>query len=278
MTQSKFQTQREKAELFHAMHEELLVLPNAWDAGTARVIESAGAKAIATTSAGISWALGVPDGQKLERAAMLNMVKYISATVDVPITVDVEGGYGTKLEEVALTIEKSILAGAVGVNLEDSGNGGNPLLSSEDYGKRIAIARQVSESYNLNLFINARLDAFLLNIGDSDNRISAIIERAEKALSAGANGIFIPGLIDKTTIMSLAQKIKAPLNIMATPQAPSVSELAKLGVRRVSLGMAIAQASFHLAFQSARNLLEVGTYSLLEKGFDYHEINQLLTK
>lgn len=215
-----------------------MVLPNAWDAASARVIELAGARAIATTSAGIAWAYGRGDGQRLRRDDMIQAIRLIVQTVDAPVTADIEGGYGSgSAHDVAETVRAVIDVGAVGVNLEDSpGRDGQPLLAPEVHAERIRAARATALAVGGDLVINARTDVYLLQFGAAGTRFDEAVRRVKMYREAGADCLFVPGVIDAETIAALVQAIDGPLNIMAMPGAPSVAQLGQLGVARVSLG------------------------------------------
>jgi 2-methylisocitrate lyase-like PEP mutase family enzyme len=268
---------QERAVAFRRLHTEApLVLPNAWDAGSARVIERAGAQAIATTSAGVAWAHGCPDGQHLSREELLQALRAIVRAVAVPVTADIEGGYGNgSSADVAETVRAVIDAGVVGVNLEDSpGHSGAALLAVEAQAERIRAARAAGGP---ELFINARTDVYLLQVGAPEERFAEVVRRAVAYCAAGADGIFVPGVTDVETVGALVQAIDAPLNIMVGPGAPPVARLAKLGVRRVSSGPALSQLALTVTQQAAYELLIDGTYSALEQGLPFATVNGLFS-
>jgi 2-methylisocitrate lyase-like PEP mutase family enzyme len=266
------------AAAFRRLHRSpdgaILVLPNAWDALSARVIEHAGARATATTSAGVSWALGRADGQGVTRGDMVEAVRRIVRAVRVPVTADVESGYGSgSPEDVAETVRAILEAGAVGINLEDApGHGGEVLLRLEEQEARISAARAAGGS---DLFINARVDVYLRQVGAESARLDEAVRRARAYIAAGADGVFVPGVVDAPTIGRLAGAISAPLNIMAGPGAPSVAELARLGVARVSVGPAITRAVMATIRDAARELLAAGTYDALAGGIPFADANGL---
>lgn len=262
------------AARFRALHDHRpLVLPNAWDAASARVIEQAGAAAIATTSAGVAWALGYGDGQQIGRVEMLDAIARIARVVRVPVNADVEGGYGTgSPDDVAETVRALVEMGVAGINLEDSpGRGRSALMPPEEHAARIGTAREVGGD----LVINARVDVHLLQVGAPETRFDAVVERARAYRAAGADCIFVPGVVDAQTIGALVRAIDAPLNVMAMPGAPSVAELAALGVARVSVGPAIAAAAMGVTRAAARELLTHGTYGALERMIPIGEANGL---
>lgn len=232
-------TQREKAVRFREMHRsgDILVLANAWDVASARIFEEAGFPAIATTSAGIAISLGYPDGQRIGRDEMLGVVARIAGSVSVPVTADMEAGYGESETELAETVTRLISAGAIGLNIEDSTKRpGNPLFDAETQVRKIATVRKVSDSRGVPLVINARTDALVLGQGDKTSRLKEAISRGKAYRDAGADCIFPLGAIDPGTIKEIVRQLDCPINILATKDVPRVADLAKLGVRRVSLG------------------------------------------
>ncbi|MEU6257195.1 isocitrate lyase/phosphoenolpyruvate mutase family protein [Streptomyces sp. NPDC047043] len=267
---------RDRALAFRSLHVpgRPLVLPNAWDTTSARLIEDAGAAAIATTSAGLAWALGSADGDRLDRDRALAAAADIAAAVDVPVSADIESGYAPDADGVADTIRAVLAAGAVGVNIEDAlyEAGTGPLRSVAEQSERIAAAREAADAEGVPLFINARIDTFLRGAGEVD----LTLERAAAFRAAGADGIFVPGAVEPGTLKLLVDGIDGPLNVLAGPGAPPVAELSALGVARVSVGSSIAQAVHALVRRAARELLGAGTYGTLERGLDYGELNGLL--
>jgi 2-methylisocitrate lyase-like PEP mutase family enzyme len=257
----------EKAALFRSLHTpgSPLVLVNAWDAASAGVVAAAGARAVGTTSAGVAWSLGAPDGDALSREATVEAVRRVVSAVSVPVTADIESGFGVTPADVAETVRAVVAAGAVGVNIEDGHR------SVAEQSARLAAARAAAGEA---LFINARLDEYLLGGRDFD----AAVERAEAYLAAGVDGIFVPGVVDPATVAALVAKIAAPVNIMAGPGAPPVAELARLGVARVSLGSAVAQAAYGLVRRAAEEALTAGTYGSVADGYDYGGLNALLER
>lgn len=263
----------DKARILRSLHTPSapLRLANAWDVASARVIEAAGAPAIATTSAGVAWSLGSPDGDALARDRALDLVARIAAAVTVPVTADIEGGYGTDDAGVADTVAGVIEAGAVGVNIED---GTRP---PAEFAKRLAAARRTADRAGADLFLNARTDTFLRGLGDPDTRLKDTLDRAHRYVDAGADGIFVPGVTDPATVAALAAAIPVPLNIMAGPGAPDVAVLGSLGVARVSLGSIVAQSAYAAARRAADELLGSGGYSTLADAIDFQELDTLLS-
>lgn len=261
-----------RAAEFRQLHERMLVLPNAWDAASARIIEKAGAAAIATTSAAVSWALGYPDSESLTRNQMLEVVRNIVRTVNVPVSADVEAGYGGHSPaDVAHTVRDLIELGVAGMNIEDSTReNADALLDVESQVQRIAAARDVAGA---EFVINARIDMYLMEIGEPKDRFAETVRRARGYRAAGADCIFVPGVVDAPTISSLAREIQAPLNVMAGPGAPSVAALAKLGVARVSVGPAVALVALGATQRAAQTLLQDGTYDGFVDALPFPDVN-----
>ncbi|MFG2361226.1 isocitrate lyase/phosphoenolpyruvate mutase family protein [Streptomyces mirabilis] len=277
----------ETALAFRALHipGRPLVLPNAWDTASARLVEEAGAAAVATTSAGLAWDLGTADGDRLDRDRALGAVARVAAAVRVPVSADIESGYAMDAAGVGDTIRAVLAAGAVGVNIEDAlyegegddgegvGDGGRgPLRPVAEQAERIAAARAAADAAGVPLFINARIDTVLRGAGG----VEETLERAAAFLAAGADGIFVPGAVEPGTVKSLVAGVEGPLNVLVGPGAPSVAELAALGVARISTGSSIAQAAHAVVRRAARELLSAGTYDSLTGGLDYAELNTLL--
>ncbi|MFB9365832.1 isocitrate lyase/phosphoenolpyruvate mutase family protein [Kitasatospora albolonga] len=267
-------SQQSRAVVLRELHKDgVLVLPNAWDAGSAALIARAGVKAIATTSGGVSWSQGKPDQQALSRDEMVEQVRRIAAAVELPVTADVEGGYGPAPEDVAATVEAVIAAGAVGINLEDS-KPDFTLFSADEQAERIRAARAAAERAGLpELVVNLRTDVFLFGIGEEAGRADDVLARAAVYAEAGADGLFVPGLLDLAVIAELVEGQPLPVNVMAGPGAPTVAEFEAAGVRRVSVGTAVAQAAYTLAQRAAEELVTHGSYNELAGALDFGTVN-----
>lgn len=201
------------------------------------------------------------------------------AAVDVPVTADIETGYGADPEGVAETVRGVLHAGAVGINIEDSWtHQATPLRPAEEQAERIAAARQAAATPQVPLYINARVDTYLLAVGDPEHRLADTLDRAAQYLSAGADGVFVPGVPDRATIAALAQGIAAPLNVMVGPGSPTIGELADLGVARASLGPTIALAAYALVERGAREMLTDGTYTALADHLEFGRLNALVAR
>lgn len=256
------------AEAFRALHDgpEILKLPNAWDAGNARLFERLGAKAIATTSAGVAWAHGYPDGDALPVELLLETVRDMARAVAIPLSVDIEGGYSDDPEAVGGLGAAVLEAGGVGVNLED-GAGPPQLLCA----KIAAVKARAGD-----LFVNARIDVFLRGLAPPERAVEETLARARLYAEAGADGIFAPGAAAAEEIAVLVQGIALPLNLLARPGLPDGDELQRLGVRRFSAGSGICQALFGQARTLALDFLRHGRSDPLSTGaMAYPEINAL---
>ena len=273
-------TQAELAGRFLELHHgpSILVLPNAWDVASARIFEEAGFPAIGTTSAGVANSLGYPDGQKIPRKEMLAVVRRIAEAVEVPVTADVEAGYGTTPEEVADTAREVIAAGAVGMNLEDGVDGKPDLLADMSMQKEIILAvLAVAAASRVPFVLNARTDIFLNDIGPQETRLARTIERLNAYRAAGAQSLFAPGVKDRETIFQVARGVAGPLNILATVGTPPVSELQKLGVARVSVGSGPMRATLGFLSRMARQLRDEGAFTMMTEGaLPYADANRLL--
>jgi 2-methylisocitrate lyase-like PEP mutase family enzyme len=270
---------QDKARLFRSLHtgDAVLRLPNAWDVASALLVEEAGAAAVATTSAGVAWSLGAADGDELDRDRAIDLIARVAAAVDVPVTADIESGFAADADGVGETIAGVVAAGAVGVNLEDSVQGGPaPLRPVEEQAERVAAARRAADAAGVPLYINARTDIYLRGVGDPATRLPETLSRAAAYVAAGADGIFVPGVTDPAVLVELVKGIPVPLNVLAGPGAPSFDELAELGVARVSVGASIAAVAYALVRRSAQELLATGTYASLAGGVAYPELNALL--
>jgi 2-methylisocitrate lyase-like PEP mutase family enzyme len=246
------------------------VIPNAWDAGSARILEQVAFPAIATTSAGIAWSCGVPDGGALDLDTMLDHVGRIVAAVGVPVSADLEAGYGDTPEAVARTVTRAADLGVVGANLEDQVGG--TLFGIEEAALRIVAARAAAPGGSF--VINARTDTYL-GAGAGDV-FAETVERATRYVEAGADCIFVPGVNDEDTIRRLAAAVPAPLNVVAglTSNLIDVPTLFSLGVTRVSLGGSLARVALTALERAGRELLDPGTLGFLDGAVTYADLQQ----
>jgi 2-methylisocitrate lyase-like PEP mutase family enzyme len=271
--------QKRKAQDLLALHRggDMLLLPNVWDVASARIVEEEGYAALATTSAGIAFSLGYPDGQKIPRAEMLEAIARIARAVKVPVTADVESGYGTGPGAAKLTALAVIEAGAVGMNLEDApGVSGNPLADLPLQMEKIRAVREAAASAGVRLVLNARTDVYLLQVGEPSSHYDETVRRLSAYRDAGADCVFVPGLSDAATIKRLVADVRCPLNILAGPGSLSVTELRALGVARVSLGSGPMRAAMGALRRAAQEVKSSGTYKSLNDAPTHAEMNRLL--
>lgn len=261
-----------KAKILLDLHHtgRTLVLPNAWDAGSAKIFAAAGFPAIATTSAGVAFTYGKPDGQRISAAEMLAVVERIVAAVKVPVTADVEAGYG----DITGTTRGVLAAGAVGMNLEDVET--TDLIPLAEQVERLKAIRAVAQAEGVHVVLNARTDVFLAGIGERAGRKALAIERLQAYAEAGADCLFVPGIRDEALIRELVQALPKPVNILATAGGPYVPRLQELGVARVSMGSGPARAALSVAQAVADQLLSTGEYNAFtECSLSYPAANQL---
>lgn len=260
------------ATLFHGLHHGSapLRLANAWDAGSARLIESLGAPAIATTSAGVAWAQGYPDGDKFPVRELAAVVAAITRVIRIPLSVDIEGGYANDPAGAGETVKAILDAGAVGINIEDG------TAPADRLAAKIEAIRQVAAAKGIKLFVNARTDVYLAGLVPEPERVAETIRRATLYREAGADGIFVPALTQPDAIHTIAAATPLPLNVLAWRGLPPAAELAPLGVRRLSAGSGIPQALWGRAAALAKAFLDEGASGPLAEGAMSHpEINAL---
>ncbi len=275
------EVQTSKAIQFRQLHRGpgVLILPNVWDVASARIFEDAGSPAIATTSAGIAFSLGYPDGQRIPREEMIARIGRIARAVRVPVTADVEAGYGSSPEDAARTTRELIQLGVVGMNLEDtSGRPDQPLSSLELAVEKIKAARAAAVELRAQIMINASTDVYLLAGGNSDADYSEAARRLVAFRDAGADCVFAPGLSDAATIGRLVKEVVCPLNILAGVGTSSIPELAALGVARVSVGSGPMRATLGLLRRVAEELKTSGTYGAMAGAVHYAEVNKMLAR
>ncbi len=264
-------TQLQRTLHFRQLNQQgRLLLPNAWDCASARIFAAEGFPAIGTTSAGIAYARGLQDAELIGRDAMLREVAAISACLKIPVNADIEAGYGTAPEKVAQTIRASIAAGAVGVNLEDRlhHQPSAVLFTIEEQMARLAAARAAAEQAGMPLWINARTDTFLLGLGaNAEERFAQTVARANSYLAAGADMLFVPGLVDLALVRRLCAAVKGPINVMAMPGAPSAPDLFAAGAGRVSLGLCPMLAAMGAVRNIAQEAKANGTWQHMTDSF-----------
>ena len=262
--------QKQQAEKFLTYHhnEEILVLLNSWDIASSKIIESSGFKAVATTSMGVAASLGYPDCQIISLSEMIEVTTGIVHAVQVPVTVDIEAGYGNNLREIIDSVGQIIRTGIAGINIEDSLDLSPVLIDEMEFCERIAAIRALADSMGFHLVINARTDSFYTSKSSPREKLAESIKRGNKYHEAGADCIFVQPVWDKETIATLVKEINAPINILANPSIgsampPSVAELQDLGVARLSLGSSLMKATLAIIKKVADELSEYGSYGLL---------------
>jgi 2-methylisocitrate lyase-like PEP mutase family enzyme len=273
--------QARQAEKFRNMHRGpgLLLLPNAWDAISARIFAAAGFAAIATTSGGVSWALGYADGEAAPWPEVVAATARIVRVVAAPVTADIEAGFGDTPEAVGKSISEIIQAGAVGVNLEDgTPRGAAPIRTIADAARRIAAAREAARAAAVPIVINARTDLYLRNIGDPAARFDEAVERGKAYLAAGADCFYPIGLRDTATIARLVKALAAPININVRAGSPSVAELEALGVIRASTASAVALMAVSTTRQVAEELKATGRFDALAPAMAQADVQRLFPR
>ena len=267
-----------KAARLRELHRgtKILILLNVWDVASARLIESMGLPAVATSSAAVANSLGYADGERISRSEMLAVVRRISAAVKVPLTADMEGGYCNLPEGMAETAHELLEAGAVGLNLEDS-HQERKLVDVSLQQEKLRALKEAGRTEGVDLVLNARTDPYLLKDAGDTWRIEETVCRARAYRDAGADCIFVPGLSDAETIRRLLEESPGPLNVLAGKGGLPVPELERLGVARLSLGSGPARAALAAFRRIAREVLDQGTYhSMTEDTLTYDETQRLL--
>jgi len=276
------EAQQALAARFRALHQgpHILVIGSVWDIPSAILFERAGFQALGTSSAGVAFSEGYPDGERIPRDAMLKAVARVVKSVRIPVSADLESGFGAAPQEVADTCSQLLATGVVGVNLEDAtaasvAAGG--LLELSHQVAKIRAVRSAARDFGVDLFINARTDTYwLLHGWDAQTLRAETIRRGKAYLEAGADGVFVPGVLAQGDIAALVKALDAPLNVLAIPGCPPVGTLARLGVRRVSQGSGPARACLALAQDIAHALLKEGNYEAFQRSaIPYSEANAI---
>ncbi len=265
------------ADAFRSMHHgEMLILPNAWDALSARVFVEAGCKAIATTSAGVAWSLGYPDGERVPWNDFLAATGRIARVLPVPLTVDFESGFSATSAELAEHVRAVIGAGASGVNLEDSrDHAAHGLLPLEIAAERISIVRDAAAKEGVPIVINARTDSYLQPAGGGVVPFADVVQRCRRYVSAGADCVYPIGLADIHLIGQLTAELRSPVNIMVRPGAPTLNELRAAGVARVSTATGPALLTAGVLMSSIVTLRETGSAEHFASPFTYPRMQKL---
>ncbi len=256
----------------------MLLLANAWDVGSARVLESLpGCRALATTSAGVAAALGYPDGERIGRDEMLEAVARIARAVEVPVSADLEMGFGSTPGEVADTALAAMDAGAVGMNVEDGISRSASLYPVDEQAAKVAAVREAADARGVAFVVNARVDVFWRRVGEEGGRLEETVRRAAAYREAGADCVFVPGLVEEEAIAEFLRRSPGPLNVLAGPTTPSVARLRALGVARQSVGAGMSRAALGFGRRAGRVRLAQGTEGgLSEDTIPFDEVTRLL--
>ena len=272
--------QAQKAEQFRKLHHgpQMLVLPNAWDVVSARILEECGHPAIATSSAAVAFSRGYPDGQRISRDEMLEVAGRIARAVDIPVTADLEAGYGTTAKDMVETVREAVAAGIIGMNLEDvTGDDESSLVDTALQVEKIRAIRETAKSLGVPFVLNARTDIYLLPVGPAATRFERTAERLQAYRDAGADCLFAPGLYERETIAKLVKAVEAPINILANPACPPMAELEKIGVARVSAGSGIMRAAMGLVRRIGKEMLESRSCETLFAGaIPFDDVNRMM--
>ena len=275
-------TLAQKAEQLGKLHQgpRMLLLPNAWDVVSARIIEECGYPAIATSSAAIAFSLGYPDGQRISRDEMLEVAGRIARAVEVPVTADLEAGYGITVKDMVETVKAAIAAGVVGMNLEDViGDDESSFVDLPLQVEKIRAICDTAKSLGVPFVLNARTDIYLMPIGPESTRFERTVERLRAYRDAGASCLFAPCLYDRDTIAKLVKAVEAPVNILANPACPTIAELEKIGVARLSAGSGVMRATLGLVRRIGKDMLESRSCeTLFAETISHAELNRLMKR
>jgi 2-methylisocitrate lyase-like PEP mutase family enzyme len=274
--------QAQKAEQFRKLHHgpRMLLLPNAWDVVSARILEECGYPAIATSSAAVAFSRGYPDGQRISRDEMLDVAARIARAVRIPVTADLEAGYGTTAKDMAETTKAAIEAGAIGMNLEDvTGDDESSFVDMPLQVEKIRAIRETAKSLGVPFVLNARTDIYLMPAGPEAARFDRTVERLRAYRDAGADCLFAPGVYDRATIAKLVKAVEAPINILANPACPPMAELEKIGVARVSAGSGVMRAAMALVRKIGKEMLESRSCeTMFAATIPHAELNRMMNR
>ncbi len=263
---------------FRALHNQgTFLMPNAWDAGSARMLAGSGFAAIGTTSAGIAFSMGLPDHQSVDREIMMARIHEIVSAVNIPVSADLQGGYGIDPAHVAETVRLAIAAGAVGCNIEDLGKTPSDLLDSGLAAERIHAARRAADASGLPFTLTARTDTFLTRHPDA---LAESIRRGNAFRTAGADCFFVPGITELETVRAVVHSVDLPFNMVMglRGSALSVEELKSAGVRRISIGGSLARATFGLIRRAAAEMRDTGTFRFADQQVPHQELCDFFEK
>jgi 2-methylisocitrate lyase-like PEP mutase family enzyme len=263
------------ARLFRELHanpKNPLILPNVWDVAGARLIESLGAKAVATTSAGVAWSRGYQDGNYMPARLQARLAEEIVKMVNVPVSIDFEAGYSNEPLVVAENLKPLANVGISGINIED-GTDAPALLA-----KKIEAIKKLASSLGVDIFINARTDVYLEDLVTDERKVQETLNRAALYKSAGADGLFVPGLTNTADVARITKGTDLPVNLMSSPVLPNIEELAKLNVRRLSAGAAMAQIAYQHIARLTEDFLRNGDSKVFSGHAMQYSLQNLFTE
>jgi len=278
--ESALPSQIDKAQDFRGLHhgKKILILPNAWDVPSARVFENEGFPAIATSSAGLMVSLGYPDGEVIDRDELVAAIRRIGRVLSVPLSVDIVAGFGRTTKEVLVTVKAILKAGGVGINIEDFAHATKKLYPIERQVENIKAIGKLGKTLGIPLVINARTDALRFGTGDDEARFAEALRRAIAYRDAGADCVYPMGLTEELSIRRFLKELDFPINVMVRKGLPTVSELERLGVARISFGPSASYAAMGLLKRASKEVLEKGTYqNLVDGAISFDELNSLAT-
>jgi 2-methylisocitrate lyase-like PEP mutase family enzyme len=270
----------DRAAAFSALHKTgaAFVIPNIWDAVSARIFEDAGFPAIATSSASMAWSLGYADGETVDQDALFAAIARVVRVVRVPVSADLEAGFGAGIEPVVRSFERAVAAGVVGANFEDYDNDARDVVPLEIQVARVRAVRERADALGVHFYINARTDILLHGLGPHSTRVERTIERLRAFSAAGADGVFAPGVSDLATIEHIVRSVDKPLNILAEAQTPPRSALARAGVARVSIGSSPARRTLFVLGEIARSLRDGDDFLYArDPALQFDELNRLFS-
>ncbi len=271
-------SQRDKAQDFRELHhgKRILILPNAWDVPSARVFENEGFPAVATSSAGLMVSLGYPDGEVMSRGEFVSAVGRIARVLSVPLSVDIVAGFGGTTKEVLTTIKAILKTGGIGINIEDFAHATKTLYPVDRQVENVKAIRTLGNIVGVPLVINARTDALRFGVGDDEAKFEEAVRRATAYRDAGADCVYPMGLTEAASIGRFVKELDFPINIMVRKGLPTVNELERLGVARLSFGPSASYAAMGLLKRAAKEVLEKGTYqNLVDGAISFDELNSL---
>jgi 2-methylisocitrate lyase-like PEP mutase family enzyme len=274
----KKDTQARFAEDFRQRHQRkpLLLLANAWDPISAAIVEATGYEAVATTSGGVAWALGYRDGEETPWREVVAATARIARAVRVPVTADIEAGYGDTPAQVAQSVRDIIAAGAVGVNLEDgTHDAANPMRGIDDSAARIRAAREAAQHEGVPIVINARIDLYLKRVGTEETRFAETVARGKAYLAAGADCLYPFALADLGVVAGLVRALGAPINLVGRPGTPPVADFEAAGVARVSVASGLTLAAMSATQRMAEELRRTGSFDVLASGMKRDDAQRL---